>query len=311
MYQSIDILRRITSFMSVFLMIFLRLGKQLKYYFILLISIFITINPAMAESPRRIVSLAPNVTEVLYDVGLREQVIAVSTYCNYPPEVKTKPKIGGMSNPSLEAIVALKPDMVVLTDDGNPRMIEQRLSELNIPTYVFRARRLAELPGEIRKLGSAFDVRGQAERSARRIEKAYRHYAAKAKYSSVLTPRKAIFIVQPEPLIVAGPGTAIDDVLNLLGLKNIASDTQTRYPHFSLEEVIRRSPDVIFIVKTHDTKNARTGQFLKKLRQLKAVQEGKVFYIGDPLLRMGPRITDGLAEMAGYLGIKKENLSAR
>lgn len=265
----------------------------------------------MGASPERIVSLAPNVTEIFFDLGLGAHVIAVSTYCNYPPEVKTKPKIGGMSNPSLEAIVALKPDMVVLTDDGNPRMIEQRLTGLNIPTYVFRARRLAELPGEIRKLGSAFDVRDQAERSARRIEKACRHYAAKAKYSPVLTPRKAIFIVQPEPLIVAGPDTAIDDALNLLGLTNIAADTQTRYPHFSLEELIRRSPDVIFIVKTHDTKNAGAGQLLKKLSQLKAVQEGKVFYIGDPLLRMGPRITEGLDEMAGCLGIKKENLSAR
>lgn len=268
-------------------------------------------TPAMGASPERIVSLAPNVTEILFDLGLGAHVIAVSTYCNYPSEVKTKPKIGGMSNPSLEAIVAMKPDMVVLTDDGNPRMIQQRLSKLNIPTYIFRARRLAELPGQIRKLGSAFDVRGQAERSARRIEKAYRHYAAEAKHSSALTPRKAIFIVQPEPLIVAGPDTAIDDALNLLGLTNIAADTRTRYPHFALEELIRRSPDIIFIVKTHDTKNSRTDPFLKKLSHLKAVHNRKVFCIGDPLLRMGPRITEGLDEMAGYLGMNTENLSTR
>ena len=265
----------------------------------------------MGASPERIVSLAPNVTEILFDLGLGAHVIAVSTYCNYPSEVKTKPKIGGMSNPSLEAIVAMKPDMVVLTDDGNPRMIQQRLSKLNIPTYIFRARRLAELPGQIRKLGMAFHIKDKAEESARRIEKAYRHYAAEAKHSSALTPRKAIFIVQPEPLIVAGPGTAIDDALNLLGLTNIAADTGTRYPHFSLEELIRRSPDIIFIVKTHDTKNSRTDPFLKKLSHLKAVHNGKVFYIGDPLLRMGPRITEGLDEMAGYLGMKKENLSTR
>lgn len=284
----------------------------MKNLLVVILSILLCpFHDALASSPLRIVSLAPNVTEVLYDVGLGEQVIAVSTYCNYPPAVKGKTKIGGMSNPSLEAIVALKPDMVVLTDDGNPRMIEQRLSTLNIPTYVFRARRLPEIPGEIRKLGKAFNVQDQAERSARRIEAAYRCYAADTKYSRPYPRRKAIFVVQPEPLIVAGPGTAIDDALNLLGLKNIASDTRTRYPHFSLEEVIRRSPDVIFIVKTHDTKNARTGQFLKKLRQLKAVQKGKVFYIGDPLLRMGPRITDGLDEMAGYLGIKKCGWSNR
>jgi len=269
------------------------------------------LSPAVAAPPQRIISLAPNVTEILYDLGLGAHVIAVSTYCNYPSEVKTKPKIGGMSNPSLEAIVAMKPDMVVLTDDGNPRMIERRLSKLNIPTYVFRARRLSEIPGEIRKLGKAFNVQDQAERSARRIEASCRCYAADTKYSRPYPRRKAIFVVQPEPLIVAGPDTAIDDALNLLGLSNIAADTRTRYPHFSLEELIRRSPDVIFIVKTHDTKNARTGHFLKNFKQLKAVREGKVLYIGDPLLRVGPRITEGLDEMAGYLGIKKCGWSNR
>ena len=210
-----------------------------------------------------------------------------------------------MSNPSLEAIIALKPDLVVLTDDGNPRMIAQRLSKLNIPTYVFRARRLADLPKEIRKLGIAVDVQDRAEQSARRIEEVFSHYAAKTNCSQSSALRKALFVVQPEPLIVAGPGTAIDDALNLLGLKNIAADAPNRYPRFSLEEVIRRSPDVIFIVKTHDTQNTRTVQFLKKLSQLKAVREGKVFYIGDPLLRMGPRITEGIDEIAGYLGIDR------
>jgi iron complex transport system substrate-binding protein len=261
---------------------------------------------AIAEPPQRIVSLAPNVTEVLYELGLGERVVAVSTYCNHPPDVKGKPKIGGMSNPSLEAIVALKPDMVVLTDDGNPRMIKQRLSKLNIPTYVFKARRLTDLPGEIRKLGIAVDVKDRAEHSARHIEEIITKYRDIRQHSQAHAPhKKALFVVQPEPLIVAGPGTAIDDVLNLLGLKNIAEDAPNRYPHFSLEEVIRRSPDVIFIVKTHEIQHTRTDQFLKKLNQLEAVRKRHVFYIGDPLLRMGPRITEGINEMAGCLGLYK------
>lgn len=276
-----------------------------KTLFLITILLFFPLFAMAAEPPQRIVSLAPNVTEVLYDLGLGERVVAVSTYCNYPLEVKGKPKIGGMSNPSMEAIVALKPDMVVLTDDGNPKMIQRRLSKLNISTYVFRARRLSDLPGEIRKLGIAFHVEGKAEQSARHIANTYRRYAAKTKHSPRVSPRKAIFVVQPEPLMVAGRGTAIDDVLNLLGLQNIATDAPNRYPHFSLEEVIRRSPDVIFIVKTHNTGNTQTAQFLKRLSQLEAVRRGRVFYIGDPLLRMSTRITDGIDEMAGYLGIQK------
>jgi iron complex transport system substrate-binding protein len=278
-------------------------GIQMKKLLIfIVISLFLP-GVAVAEPPKRIVSLAPNVTEILYDLGLGERVIAVSTYCNYPPEVKGKPKIGGMSNPSLEAIVALQPDMVALTDDGNPRIIAQRLAKLNIPTYVFRARRLADLPGEIRKLAFAFDVHDRGERSARRIEEVFRRYATPKKHSPIPARRKVLFIVQPEPLIVAGPGTAIDDVLKLLGLQNIAADAPNRYPRFSMEEVIRRSPDVIFIVKTHNNKNTGINQLLKRLNQMEAVRNGKVFYIGDPLVRMGPRITDGIAEIGACLGI--------
>jgi iron complex transport system substrate-binding protein len=277
----------------------------MKRFLVVIVALFFLPLLAMAEPPQRIVSLAPNVTEVLYDLGLGERVVAVSTYCNYPPEVKVKPRIGGMSNPSLEAIVALKPDMVVLTDDGNPRMIAQRLSKLSISTYVFRARRLTDLPGEIRKLGIAFGVKDRADRSAQHIEEVFSRYATKSKHSQTPALRKVLFIVQPEPLIVAGPGTAIDDALKLLGLQNIAADAPNRYPHFSLEEVIRRSPDIIFIVRTHDNSNARSVQFLKRLNQLEAVRKGNVFYIGDPLLRMGPRITDGIDEVARYLEMDK------
>ncbi len=125
----------------------------MKHLFVVILSWALLTGPALAETPRRIISLAPNVTEILYDLGLGEQVIAVSSYCNYPPAVKKKPKIGGMSNPSLETIIAMKPDMVVLTDDGNPREIEQRLRKLGIRTYVFRAKRLDDLPREIRDPG--------------------------------------------------------------------------------------------------------------------------------------------------------------
>jgi len=259
---------------------------------------------AMAETPKRIVSLAPNVTEILYDLGLGNSVIAVSTYCNYPPEVTGKPKIGGMSNPSLEAIVALKPDVVVLTDDGNPQEIAERLTKLKIPIYVFRAKRITDLPREIRAIGIAFGIKGRANRNAGKIENMIAFYAGKSKYSSTHTRKKVLFVVQPEPLIVAGPGTAIDDVLKLLGAKNIAADAPTPYPRFSLEEAIRRTPDVIFIVKTQDGMENRTGQLLNRLKTLEAVRQGRVFYIGDPLLRMGPRITEGIADVAGYLKLR-------
>jgi iron complex transport system substrate-binding protein len=273
----------------------------MNYFLVALCMWIFLAAPAMAQTPARIISLAPNLTEILYDLGLGERVIAVSRYCNYPPEVKAKPKIGGMSNPSLEAIVAMKPEMVVLTDDGNPRAIERKLRQLGVRTHVFRAKRLADLPREIRVLGTALDVYGIADRRAARIEGVIRRHAEKAQSSAGHPPQKVLFVVQPDPLLVAGPGTAIDDVLKLLGLQNIAADAKTQYPRYSLEEVIRQSPDIIFIGKAHDAVMAQSRRLLGKLSGVDAVRLGRVYYIGDPLFRLGPRITEGIAEITGIV----------
>jgi iron complex transport system substrate-binding protein len=253
-----------------------------------------------AKAPQRVISLAPNVTEVLYDLGLGDKVIAVSTYCNYPPAVRSKPRIGGMSNPSLETIIALRPDAVILTDDGNPREIAERLRTVGIPTHVFRARRLRDLPREIRALGAALGVPAMANRRAARIEQTMERYRRKALASKGISP-KVLFIVQPEPLMVVGPETAIDDVLTVLGLRNIAAGTKNQYPRYSLEEVLRQSPDVIFLAQSHGDMAVHYRRLLKKLGHLEAVRRGRVYYIGDTLLRLGPRITEGIGEIARHI----------
>ena len=212
---------------------------------LLWISLSVSAFPA---PPERIVSLAPSVTEILYDLGLGDRIAAVTTFCDYPPQALDKPKIGGYSNPSIEAIIAMKPDLVVMIDDGNPIEIRNRLTKLNINTYVFRAKRLTELPQGIRDLGIVLGIKDRAFKRADRIETAIRKYERKIRKSPPrYLKKKAIFIIQAEPLIVAGTNTVIDDALKLLGLQNIASDADSPYPKYSIEEVIRRSPDVIFM----------------------------------------------------------------
>jgi iron complex transport system substrate-binding protein len=273
----------------------------MNIFFIALFLWIALAGPALAQTPSRIISLAPNVTEILYDLGLGDRVVAVSGYCDYPPEVRAKPQIGGMSNPSLEAIVAMRPEMVVVSEDGNPRDIERRLRNLNIRTHVFRARRLQQLPGEIRALGVVLGVADRADRCAGRIEKMVHGYAEKAQRASGRAPQKVLLVVQPDPLIAAGPGTAMDDVLSLLGLSNIAADAKTQYPRYSLEEVVLRSPDIILMGRGHDAVMAQSRRLLQKLGRLEAIRRGRVYYINDPLFRLGPRITDGIAEIAEIL----------
>ena len=177
-----------------------------------------------ASPPKRIVSLAPSMTEILFALGLGDNIVGVTTFCDYPEEAKKKLKIGGMSNPSLEAVLSLKPDVVVMTTDGNPKEFEERLIALKIKTYVFEARTLIGLPDGIRSLADALGVKARGERLAKSIEDGVQKASrATSRVHDRALIKKVLFIVWPEPLIVAGPGTAIDDAITLLGYDNIAS----------------------------------------------------------------------------------------
>ena len=257
---------------------------------------------AFSAPPGRIVSLAPSITEILYDLGLGNQIAAVTTFCDYPPQAREKPKIGGYSNPSIEAIIAMKPDLVVMIDDGNPLEIQNRLKKLNINTYVFRAKRLTELPQGIRDLGIALGIKDRAFKRANTIEKEILKYERKAQKSPPLyVKKKVLFIIQPEPLIVAGPDTVIDDALKLLGLINIAADADSSYPKYSIEEVLRRAPDILFIGQGSMTGETSKG-ILRRLGSLDAVKKGRVYYTSESLYRLTPKAISGIEEIAGYLG---------
>ncbi len=258
-----------------------------------------------ATLPRRIISLAPSVTEILFALGLGDDIVGVTSFCDYPEEAKKKPKIGGMSNPSLEAVVSLKPDVVVMTTDGNPKEFEERLRSLKITTYVFKARRLAELPQGIRDLGAALGEKEKADELARDIEAGI--HRIQARHSAIRTPqsvfrKKILYIVWPEPLIVAGPGTIIDDAITLLGDVNIAQGAAAAYPKYSVEEVIRQAPDVILIGKGSgmDMVSVSHG-LLKRLTTVPAVKSGSICYLGDGLYRLGPRVIQGIEELATCL----------
>lgn len=257
---------------------------------------------AGAVPPQRIVSLAPSTTELLFALGLGDNIVGVTSFCDYPEEARKKPKIGGMSNPSLEAVVMMKPDLVVMTTDGNPKEFEARLRSLKIRTYVFTARRLAELPQSIRDMGAVVGALEKSDRLAREIQDSINQYkkrnAALREEQSAMR-KKVLFIVWPEPLIVAGPGTVMDDAIGLLGYENIATAAKASYPKYSIEEVIRRAPDVIFVGKASGMDmRAVSRKILNRLASVPAVGNGSVFYISDSLYRLGPRVIKGIEELA-------------
>ena len=265
-------------------------------FFSLVLLVGTAIVEAADAAPQRIISLSPATTEILFSLGLGDRIVGVTSFCDHPEAAKRKAKVGGMSNPSLEAVVSLTPDVIVLTTDGNPQEAEERLRKLGIRTYVWTERTLAELPQGIRKLGAAMGAVTQGEKLAGGIEATLKSSKFKVQGSKGM---KALYIVWPEPLLVAGPGTAIHDAIVLLGMENTAARAATAYPRFSIEEVIRQSPDVLFIGKGAgmDMRDVSQG-FLKKLTSVPAVRNGKVFYVSDSLYRLGPRVVQGIEELA-------------
>jgi iron complex transport system substrate-binding protein len=281
----------------------LSMKKNIIYVVLTVFCLYSSVSAAdPASPPRRIVSLAPSMTEIMFALGLGEKIVGVTTFCDYPEEAKKKPKIGGMSNPSLEAVLSLKPDIVVMTTDGNPKEFADRLQALHIKTFISTARRLNELPVGIKELGTALGATEQSDRLAKEIDDGIAAFKKRKNTSHTRGPAKVLFIVWPEPLIAAGGGTVIDDAISLLGDENIAKSAKTEYPKFSIEEAIRLSPDVIVIGKGSgmDMQAVSKG-ILGRLASVPAVKQGKVCYLGDSLYRLGPRVIKGIEELAECL----------
>lgn len=284
-----------------------------RYIIIPIVCHLSIITSVYAIPPNRIISLAPNLTEIIFELGLGDSVVGVTSFCDYPEGARGKPKVGGMSNPSLEAVVSLKPDIVVMTTDGNPKEFEERLRSFKIKTYVFKARRLSELPQGIRDMGLELGVKENAEKLSKKIEetinppspplqKGGKGGFAKGGQLGIIK-KKVLFIVWPEPLIVAGPGTAINDAITLLGGENIASFAKVSYPKYSIEAIIHQSPDVIIIGKGHENIKKISSRLLGRLQSLPAVQNNNICYVSDNLYRLGPRIIKGIEEL--YECLKK------
>lgn len=276
----------------------------IKVAVLLVTAYCLLLTQAFAETPKRIISLAPNITEILFALGVEDRVVGVSSFCDFPEAAKKKTKVGGLSNPSLEAVISLKPDVVFLTHDGNPKAFEERLRGMKIRTVVIQARKISDLPAAIQQVGAVVGSREKAELLAADIEKRINVFLERQRISLLQSKneqrQKVLFIIWPDPLIVAGPGTTTNEALSLLGLENIAAEASSAYPKYSIEEILRQAPDLIFIGKGNGMDKVADG-LLRRLKTVPAVMNGRVYYVSDYLYRLGPRTMNGVDELAAHL----------
>ena len=265
-------------------------------FFLQLILLFIFFTSSVwAEEPQRIVSLAPNVTETLYYLGAGDKIVGVTEFCNWPEEVKNKPRVGGMINPSYEKIISLKPDMVIISKDGTPKEVYERLKKFNLNVYVFNARHISNLPEEIIKLGETIGKKNEGIKIAKKIIMDINELKKSFK------KQKAIFIIWLEPLIAVGANSHINEIMNILGLKNIASDIPLTYVPLNVEEIIKKDPEIIFIGEGHAGKEY-LEKFLERIKYTSAVKKSRVYYINETIYHLSPRIIEGIKDMSriGY-----------
>ena len=251
-------------------------------------------------SPRRLVSLAPSMTEILYFLEAGDRLVGVTSYCNFPPEVKNKPRVGTYWEFNLEAILALKPDLVLaMAHQGEGPGSLQVLQHWKIPYYLGRADTLPQLFGLIEDLAR---LTGREEVARRKLP------ALKARVRRVQErvqgrPRPRVLLeIDQEPLITVGRTSIQGDLIHRAGGTNIAGKANQRYPVFNLEEVLKSRPDVIlFTGMANAASLPRRMNFWRQWTMLPAVQAGRLHWVEPDLVdRPGPRLVDGLELLANY-----------
>jgi len=252
----------------------------------------------LQKPPRRIIALAPSLTEIVFALGAGDAVVGVIDYADYPPEAVQRVRVGGGLDPNLEVIVALRPDLVLIAADANRWETLIQLEQFRIPVFGVKPVGVEGVLASIAKVGEAVGRQAQAEGL---IAQMRRRMAAVSQKVSVLARPRVLYVVWIDPLIVAGGETVIDDLIHLAGGANIVRTPG--FPRYSLEELVIDPPDVVLLAL--DRGGLHHGEALRRLpvwREVRPVREGAVRVIDAGLMsRPGPRIVDAAELLARLL----------
>jgi ABC-type Fe3+-hydroxamate transport system substrate-binding protein len=247
---------------------------------------------ALPSRVSRVVTLAPNLTEMVYAIGAGSRIVGTDDYSNYPEAARAHPKVGGMQ-PNIEKIVALRPDLVIASTEGNHPSLAPALGAASIPVYVVRTDRLHEIGGAMRRLGTLLGVTaGESEAAA--LESAI----AKERRTR---PRRLriLFAVWTDPLYVGGRDTFTNDLLELAGAQNAVE--VSGWPQYSLETLVAQPPELILYPR-----GAVTPQQIDALRaRVPSVRAEVVAVDEDIFQRPGPRVVEAAKRLNAILDARQ------
>jgi len=247
------------------------------------------VRVSLRQPPKRIVSLTPGITETLFAIGAGPRVVGVTRYCDYPPQVRSLPKVGDYST-SIEKVVAMKPDLIVADLEANRKAIAdlEKLAEVRGKVFVIRATSFSELYASLRKLGQITGCPAGAQKVVSHMQLVIN--AVKKRVAASRTRPRVLFVVQAQPLWVAGGHTFMDEMIEIAGGSNVGRKAGDGYRSLGLEQLVALDPEVL--LSTHAT--------VEELRsrpgwsQVSAVRNKRVHRLGFEAVRPCPRLSDAV-----------------
>jgi iron complex transport system substrate-binding protein len=276
----------------------------------ILLALLLSSTKALAAAPPlRIVSTAPSITEMLYALGLGPNVVGDTIFCDYPEEARTKPKIGTFLEPDLERILALRPDLVLVIK--NPIGITQKLRSLGLRAEELDQDSIADILSSLSRIGQ---LTGR-EAAAARLNAGLRAQLDSVRRLAAPLPRRSVlFLVDRaigtlQGMVGAGPGTFIDELLQIAGASNVLASSPMQYPNVSLEQILTRDPEVILDTNEVAHAEGRPGQPPEQILalwaaypRLRAVRDHHVQVISSDLfVRPSPRMAEAARQLCGLI----------
>jgi len=245
---------------------------------------------------KRIVSLAPNLTEIVFALGEGDRLAGDTDFCDYPAEASKKPHVGGPVNPNLEQVVVLKPDLVLATAI-NRRETVDALARIGVPVYATDPHSVEDMIASIEHIGKVLETEKTAAPLAASLRE--RLFNLDRRIAGA-TPRRVLFVVWTDPLITVGRDSFIADALRRAGARSVV-DARAEWPRISFEEILRLQPEFLVFANAHSADAQRDINSLRTRpgwRDLDALRRGNIVIVSDAINRPAPRMVDAVEQLA-------------
>lgn len=258
----------------------------------------------LTKTPKRVISAAPNLTEIIFSINAGNLLVGRTSFCNYPEEVKQLPEIGDLLHLNFEKIVELKPDLIFLTVEGNTKEVYDKLTALGINVYVTNPRNLDGIIQSIRGIANILNKNEIANLLIDSINSRLKKIK-----SSDYPKKRAMFIVSISPLIIAGNNTFINEIMTIFNLENIApKNSFSAYPLISREEVLKKDPEILIVSSSNFQSLESLLLNFPEWKNLKAIKKRSIIIVNEDIFfRPGPRFIDAIE----FLGESLKNLKTK